>query len=836
VDNDGISSEENSGDDVARLVALTERQHQLWNELRDAKDEDVRNQLFDELSDNREELARLKEVVSSQLDEPVPSAPPSVRRPPDPDPDPGQPRSVGETLRANLLTPAEGVAPATPPPPPPPPTTMPPIVESSPPEPEAIPVEPTVPAEEPAPPVAPPPIEVEDNETAASLAPEATPFSSREADLAATRGRRESSIVRRPLPEPAPQPVDDGTLEQRRESAHRAYQDIARVRPEHAKPFPIFAILVAVLAVALVVWLLFFRSDGETEAAPEAVTTTTTAAGEVAPDSAVSQIRAVLDGLGYTTVMVEERSGTIYLAGVVGSEADRTVAIAASTALGGDKPVDSSAVTLGVEDQSLRAAALEAIAAAGYEKINISVSGQVATLTGVTPSEGSAGLIVVITSVDGINQVVDLTETSDRAAALDSELQRITAVSPIVFASGVSNLTPLQERILDSAAEIVQAYPGPVVTVVGYTDAGGTSEENERISLLRAERVRDYLVVQGVTADRLVIDARGEATASGSSAVAGLERRVEFEVGYAVLVGTEGDFRIGIVAPSARDDLAFTQSIVDAVGVVASERGGVSVDISDGLFVPEDAEAAIRGYAADGYDLVIAHGSQYGTALAAIAPEFPSTAFAWGTAADTFGIPNVSAYEVAADEGGYVMGVVAALLTESDVIGVVGPLEVGDAQLFVNGFRSGILATDSGISVPVTYTGSFSDVTLAAEAANAHVSAGADVLTGTAQMVVGAVGVAAENGALWFGSQANQTELAPDLVVASQVYHWEVALRQIVADIELGVLGGETYTLTLADGGIIIEYNPGYQLPTQVRTAADNAANAIAQGSLSTGG
>ena len=103
-------------------------------------------------------------------------------------------------------------------------------------------------------------------------------------------------------------------------------------------------------------------------------------------------------------------------------------------------------------------------------------------------------------------------------------------------------------------------------------------------------------------------------------------------------------------------------------------------------------------------------------------------------------------------------------------------------------------------------------------------------------MVVGAVGVAAENGALWFGSQANQTELAPDLVVASQVYHWEVGLRQIVADIELRVLGGETYTLTLADGGIIIEYNPGYQLPTQVRTAADNAANAIAQGSLSTGG
>ncbi|MCP4305030.1 MAG: BMP family ABC transporter substrate-binding protein [bacterium] len=839
VDNEGISSGENDGDDdVARLVALTERQHQLWSELRDAKDEDLRNRLFDELSANREELAKLKEIVSSQLDEPTPSAPPSVRRPPDEDSD--EPRSVGESLRASLLTPAEGVAPAAPPPPPPP-TNAPPVVEDPPVEPE-LPESPTEPgldepnaaADEPA--AVSSAAEEGEEETDESLAPEATPFSSREADLAATRGRRESSIVRRPLPEPEPQPVDDGTLEQRRESAHQAYQDLARVRPEHTRPFPIFAILVAVLSVAVVIWLLFFRSDGSTEAAPEETTTTTTAAGVVATDSTVDQIRAVLDGLGYSSVMVEERSGTIYLAGIVGSEDDRTAAVAATVALAGDKPVDSGAVSVGEKDQGLRVAALEAIAAAGYEKINVSVSGEVATLTGVTPGDGSAGLIAAVISVDGINQVVDLTETSDRAAALDSELQRITAVTPIIFQSGASSLTPLQERILDSAAEIIQAYPGPVVTVVGYTDAGGSSEENKRISVLRAERVRDYLVVQGVPAERLVVDGRGEDTASGSAAVAGLERRVEFEVGYAVLAGTDDDFRIGIVAPSARDDLAFTQSIVDAVSIVAAEHGGVSVDISDGLFVPEDAEAAIRGYAAGGYDLVIAHGSQYGTALASIAPEFPGTAFAWGTAADTFGIPNVSAYEVAANEGGYVMGVVAALLTESDVIGVVGPLEVGDAALFVNGFRNGILATDSGISVPVTYTGSFSEVTLAAEAASAHVDAGADVLTGSAQMVVGAVGVASENGALWFGNQANQTELAPELVVASQVYHWEVALRQIVADIELGVLGGETYTLTLADGGIVIEYNSGYQLPAQVRTAADNASTAISQGDLSTDG
>ena len=94
----------------------------------------------------------------------------------------------------------------------------------------------------------------------------------------------------------------------------------------------------------------------------------------------------------------------------------------------------------------------------------------------------------------------------------------------------------------------------------------------------------------------------------------------------------DGLFRIAVVAPSASNDLAFTQSIVDAVHVL----DGVDViDITDGTFIVDDAAAAVRGYAEDGYDLVIAHGSQYGGSLQEIAKDFPDTAFAWGTSSDT---------------------------------------------------------------------------------------------------------------------------------------------------------------------------------------------------------
>lgn len=293
-----------------------------------------------------------------------------------------------------------------------------------------------------------------------------------------------------------------------------------------------------------------------------------------------------------------------------------------------------------------------------------------------------------------------------------------------------------------------------------------------------------------------------------------------------------GGFRVAIVAPSPSNDLAFTQSIIDGV----NRLDGISeIAVTDGTFVVEDAAAAIRGYAEDGYDLVIAHGSQYGGSLQEIAPQFPETAFAWGTAADTFGLPNVYAYEAASDEGGYVLGVMAALLSQSGVIGVVGPIEVGDAKLYVDGFVNGAKAESPGMTVNVNYIGSFSDVALASEAAEAHISTGADVLTGTAQMTVGAIGVAAENGAAWFGTQSDQRSIAPASVVASQVYHWEVVLSEIVANVKAGKLGETIYQINLANGGLVIEYNDGYSLAAAVKARGEEVAKGIADGSIETG-
>ncbi|MCA9909115.1 MAG: BMP family protein [Anaerolineae bacterium] len=264
-------------------------------------------------------------------------------------------------------------------------------------------------------------------------------------------------------------------------------------------------------------------------------------------------------------------------------------------------------------------------------------------------------------------------------------------------------------------------------------------------------------------------------------------------------------FRVAAVAPSATNDLAFSQSMYDALMLIQGEMGADKFEFvfQDGTFVVDDAAVALREWATSGeYDLIIAHGSQYGTIIEELAPEFPETSFAWGTDVNTFGLDNVFAYTAAADQGGFLNGAMAAYMSESGTIGVVGPIEVGDAKLYVDGFVAGAQVVNPDVQVLVNYIGSFSDVTLATEAANTFVSNGADILTGSAQMVTGAIAVAKDNGLLWFGTQASQADLAEGAGVMFQVYRWDTILHDMIEKINSGTLGGEAYTLTLANGGL----------------------------------
>ena len=282
--------------------------------------------------------------------------------------------------------------------------------------------------------------------------------------------------------------------------------------------------------------------------------------------------------------------------------------------------------------------------------------------------------------------------------------------------------------------------------------------------------------------------------------------------GIAILGGAATPFKVAFVTPSTINDSAWSQSMYDALMTIQEEMGKDNFQFvySENMFVISDAAAAIRDYASEGYNLVIAHGSQYGGSLVDIAPDFPNTAFAWGSTANTFsdqGITNIFSYQPFSEQGGYVNGVLAAKLSESGMMGVIGPIETGDAKRYTEGFEAGVIATNPNAKVSVTWTGSYSDVSLAAETARTMIKAGADVLTGTSQMVIGAIGVAKKEGAIWFGYDVDQAPLAPQIVVSSVVVDWTIALRPMIASIQSGTLGGKVYDLTLANGGLKIAVN-----------------------------
>jgi basic membrane lipoprotein Med (substrate-binding protein (PBP1-ABC) superfamily) len=289
--------------------------------------------------------------------------------------------------------------------------------------------------------------------------------------------------------------------------------------------------------------------------------------------------------------------------------------------------------------------------------------------------------------------------------------------------------------------------------------------------------------------------------------------------------------KVALIEPSLRNDLAFSQSMFAALQSLAGPMN-LQIAVTDNAFNVTDAANAMHQYAASGYNLVIAHGSQYGGTIQQLAPQFPKTSFAWGTAGVTFGQPNVFAYQANSQEGGYVEGYEAALLSKSKVLGVIGPIDVGDAHLYVVGFKAGALAADPHVTVRVSFTGSFSDTTLMSTAATSYVSQGADVLTGTSQSVVGAIGVAKNKNVAWFGTQWDQSSLASSQVVASQVYDWTGIVKQMVTAIRGGVLGGATYTITLGNDGEKIAYNPSYSLPASVKSGGDGVVAKIISGAI----
>ncbi len=292
------------------------------------------------------------------------------------------------------------------------------------------------------------------------------------------------------------------------------------------------------------------------------------------------------------------------------------------------------------------------------------------------------------------------------------------------------------------------------------------------------------------------------------------------------------DLTIGIVMPSSKTDGAFSQEGYTGL-LEGAEAAGVETVFLDNVAVP-DAVEAMANLAAEGTDVVIALGGQFGQAGIDVAPQFPDTHFIVmnGFATDV----NLSSYSLSEGEVGYLGGLLTAATFDGlDSSARVAGLEITPLQFSSAGWILGARSVTSDMEYSSTFTGDFDDTAAALEATKAAFQSGAGVVyTGMNNAIVGQEQAAEEEGGLLVFNAGDKCD-DPDvgsLYYASTASDTAFAVSQVVT----GVVDG---SLTPGFAKQLVEEPEGFTLrlcsgdiPADVQTMLDEARAGLVSGDI----
>jgi len=109
----------------------------------------------------------------------------------------------------------------------------------------------------------------------------------------------------------------------------------------------------------------------------------------------------------------------------------------------------------------------------------------------------------------------------------------ITLSGSVLFATGKSDLLPIAQEKLNQVAKALTDQGFKAIVVQGYTDSVGSAADNDRLSLRRAQSVRDYLVTRGVPSEKATAEGKGSSNPVADNKTAdgrAENRRVEIVV------------------------------------------------------------------------------------------------------------------------------------------------------------------------------------------------------------------------------------------------------------------------------------------------------------------
>lgn len=289
--------------------------------------------------------------------------------------------------------------------------------------------------------------------------------------------------------------------------------------------------------------------------------------------------------------------------------------------------------------------------------------------------------------------------------------------------------------------------------------------------------------------------------------------------------------RVGVLLPSGCDDASWSQAMCEGLRAVAQTQP-LELAFKEHVDDMSAAEATLRAFAEQNYDLIVAHGTQFQEIVEKLAPLFPRVSFAYGSG-NTARHPNIFAYDPQPQEGAYLMGMAAGLVTRSNILALISPVDVSDAILFNRGFELGVKAANPKATVGITYTGLFNDLKASQGLAQAHIDAGADILSGSGQQAVGAMrAVAGTPGVFWLANDFDMKKLAPGKILASQSYDYKAILQAILKERGKGVLGGKVYPLALSLGNVNLVWSD--LLAPEIRKRMEKLQADIKKGAFKT--
>ncbi|MBB5515054.1 basic membrane protein A [Rubricella aquisinus] len=284
-----------------------------------------------------------------------------------------------------------------------------------------------------------------------------------------------------------------------------------------------------------------------------------------------------------------------------------------------------------------------------------------------------------------------------------------------------------------------------------------------------------------------------------------------------------------------RNDQSFNQAAFTGAERFKDETG---IEYRD-FEIQNDAqrEQALRRFARNGHNPIIAIGFSHGSAVDKVAAEFPDTNFA--IVDMVVDQPNVRSIVFKEHEGSFLVGMMAAMASETGTVGFVGGMDIPLIQRFQCGYAQGVKAANPDATVLANMTGTdgsaWNNPTRGSELTRAQIDAGADVVYHAAGGTgVGVLQAAADAGKLGIGVDSNQNGMHPGSVLTSMLKRVDNAVYNTFMDAMNGEFepGFNVNGLAQRGVGFAVDENNAELLDDAMLAAVYQAAYDISTGAI----